>query len=145
MKKLLNAQPLNSDLALLVLRVAVGGLMVFHGYGKLMNFSETLAYFPDPIGLGNNVALGLVVFAEFFCGILVILGLFTRLAIVPIFITMLVAYFVAHAADPFIQKELPFVFGILSIIIFISGSGRYALDYPLFGSANKRRPIAQTL
>ena len=88
----------------------------------------------DPIGLGSQLSLWLVIFAEFVCGILILLGLFTRYAVVFTFITMLVAYFVAHAKDDFMVKMLPFVYIWLCIVIFILGSGRYSLDAALFNS-----------
>jgi putative oxidoreductase len=54
-----------------------------------------------------------VIFAEFVCGFFVLIGLFTRLSVVPIFITMVVAYFVAHAKDPFDMKAVAFIFMVL--------------------------------
>jgi putative oxidoreductase len=136
MKRLLNPYPLNTDLATLVLRLIFGGMFIYHGYPKLTGYNEMLAMFGDPVGLGSELSLILVIFAEFFCGILIVLGLFTRFAVVFTFITMLVAYFVAHANDDFMVKMLPFVYIWLCIVIFILGSGRYSLDAALF---NKTR------
>ena len=132
MKRLLSPFSLNTDLAALVLRLVFGGMFIFHGYPKLVGYNDMLAMFGDPIGIGSELSLILVIFAEFFCGILIVLGLFTRFAIVPAFITMLVAYFVAHAKDDFMVKMLPFVYLWLCIVIFLLGSGRYSLDALLF-------------
>ncbi|HEY1112570.1 MAG TPA: DoxX family protein, partial [Chitinophagaceae bacterium] len=74
----------------------------------------------------------LVIFAELVCGFLVLIGLLTRLTVIPIFITMAVAFFVAHANDPFDVKALAFVFLLLSVIVFVLGSGRYSIDGWLF-------------
>lgn len=125
---LLNYHPLNTDLAILLLRLTFGGLFIFHGYTKLIAFDEILPHFTDIIGIGAKLSFILVIFAEFFCGILVTIGLFTRLSVIPIFITMVVAYFIAHSKDPFTTKELAFVFLLLSVVIFITGSGRYSVD-----------------
>src|SRR5688500_13780174 len=125
---LLSYRPLNADLAILLLRLTFGGLFIFHGYTKLIAFDEILPHFTDIIGIGAKLSFILVIFAEFFCGILVTIGLFTRLSVIPIFITMAVAYFIAHSKDPFTTKELAFVFMLLSIVIFIAGSGRYSVD-----------------
>jgi putative oxidoreductase len=84
--------------------------------------------FGDIIGIGSKLSLNLVIFAEFFCGIFVTLGFFTRLTIIPIFITMTVAYFIAHKKDEFVMKQLPLVFWGLCIVIFILGSGAYSFD-----------------
>lgn len=123
---------LNNDIATLILRLVVGGLFIFHGYSKLVAFNDMFNTFPDLIGLGSRLSYILVVFAEFFCGIFVALGFLTRLSIIPILITMAVAYFIAHKTDTFHVKELSFLFMILSVVIFILGSGRISLDRLLF-------------
>lgn len=132
MKRLLNPYSLNTDLATLLLRLVFGGMFIYHGYPKLTGYSEMVKIFGDPIGIGTELSVILVIFAEFFCGILILLGLFTRFAVVFTFVTMLVAYFVAHGKDEFMVKMLPFVYIWLSVIVFILGSGRYSLDALLF-------------
>ena len=129
---LVSTQSLNNDLASLFLRLIVGGLFIYHGYGKITAFNEMYSTFPDLIGIGGKLSYLLVVFAEFFCGIFVALGFLTRLSIIPILITMIVAYFIAHKTDAFQVKELAFLFMILSAIIFILGSGRVSLDRIIF-------------
>jgi putative oxidoreductase len=74
------------------------------------------------------LSFNLVIFAELGCGFLVLLGLYTRLAVIPILFTMIIVFFVAHAKAPFMEKELPFSFLLLSLVIFISGSGKYSID-----------------
>lgn len=125
---ILNIQPLSTDLAALILRLIFGGLFMYHGWGKLSNYEAMLSMFQDIIGIGIKPTVILVIFAEFFCGIFVLLGFFTRLTVIPIFITMLVAFFIAHGKDPFQVKELALVYLLLSIVIFLLGSGRYSLD-----------------
>jgi putative oxidoreductase len=69
-----------------------------------------------------------VIFAEFVCGILVTIGLLTRLHVIHILITKIVAYFNAHAGAAFAIKELAFVFLLMSIVILVLGPGRYSVD-----------------
>ncbi len=126
--KILSYQPLSTDVAALVLRIIFGGLFVYYGYSKFAGYDQMLTQFPDLIGIGSKLSLILVIFAELFCGALVLIGLFTRLAVIPIFITMFVAYFIAHAKDPFEVKQIALVFLILSIVIFLLGSGKYSMD-----------------
>jgi putative oxidoreductase len=126
--KILDSGSLNNDLAALVLRLILGSLFIYHGYNKISAYNKMAPMFPDLIGIGSELTLILVIFAEFFCGILVTLGFLTRFAVIPIFITMVVAFFIAHAKDVFNAKELALVFMILSIVIFILGSGKYSLD-----------------
>ena len=132
MKRLTSTTPLDTDFAILVLRIIFGGMFIFHGWPKLANFSDMVAMFNDPVGIGNEASVALVVFAEVFCGLFILLGFLTRFSVIPVFITMLVAYFVAHKADPFTNKMLPFVYLFLCVVIFILGSGRYSLDSLLF-------------
>lgn len=132
MKRLTSTTPLDTDFAILVLRIIFGGMFIFHGWPKLVNFTDMVAMFNDPIGIGNETSVALVVFAEVFCGLFILLGFLTRFSVIPVFITMLVAYFVAHKADPFTNKMLPFVYLFLCVVIFILGSGRYSLDSLLF-------------
>lgn len=117
------------DIGLLLLRVAFGGVMlVAHGWPKLIGFTDKMNAFPDPIGFGSPISLALCVFAEVVCSILLILGFKTRLALPPLIITMLIAFFVIHAADPFGQKELAFMYLLAYIGLLFTGAGKYSLD-----------------
>lgn len=131
-------QPLSTDLAALLLRLSFGGLFIRVGYMKLVSFNEILKMFPDPIGIGSQLSLILVIFAEFVCGILVAVGLLTRYAVLPIFIAMTVVFFIVHAKDPFDAKSLPFLFWLLSIVIFVLGSGKFSLDRLLSRKQRRR-------
>lgn len=118
-----------ASFGLLILRVGAGSLLlVNHGWGKLMNFSERATRFSDPLHVGSPASLALVVFAEVFCSIAVILGLFTRLAVIPLLIFFTVAIFIQHAADPFHKKELAILFAVAFLALLCLGSGRFALD-----------------
>lgn len=129
---LLASHSYHTDLGLLLLRITLGGLFVYYGYNKLMSYSQMEAAFPDLIGIGAKLSLNLVIFAELVCGFLVLVGFLTRLAVIPIFITMVVAFFIAHAKDPFDMKALPFVFMLLCVVLFIMGSGRFSMDRSVF-------------
>src|SRR6185312_8043210 len=84
------------NFAMLVLRVGLGVLMLSHGYSKLIHFNGMRGNFINFLGMGSTLSLSLDIFAEFFCSVFLILGLFTRLAIIPILIAMSVALFKAH-------------------------------------------------
>ena len=88
--------------------------------------------FGDPIGIGSEVSFLLVVFAEFFCSIFIILGLGTRLASIPLLITMLVALLIAHGADPLLDHVNVLGYIVTYVILFFTGSGKYSLDYKIF-------------
>lgn len=136
MKVLFKTGSLNTDLATLLLRLIVGGLFIRYGWMKIVNYDQILPMFGDIIGIGSRLSFNLVIFAEFFCAILVVLGLVTRLAIIPIFITMTVVFFIAHANDPFDAKAIAFIYWLLCFVIFILGSGKYSLDKYIFRQPN---------
>ena len=106
-----------------------GGLMLLHGYPKLMKIINGDMGFADPLGLGEPISLYLAVFAEFVCSILLILGLFTRWAVLPYIFTMAIAVFVIHAGDGLQKQELGLLYLGIGILIMINGAGKYSLDY----------------
>jgi putative oxidoreductase len=116
------------DAAMLILRVGIGVTMFHHGYGKLVHFSEVQEKFINFLGLGTSVSLALVVFAEFFCSILLVLGFMTRAALIPLIIDMAVAVFLAHSSDIFGKGELAFVYLIAFLSLTFTGPGRYSAD-----------------
>lgn len=117
------------DLGLLILRVGVAGMLLFsHGLPKLMGFNKMFHTFSDPLGVGSELSYLLAVFAEFFCSAAVIIGWYTRWAVVPIIITMLVAAFVVHGADPFSKKELALLYAIPLFTLLLTGPGRFSLN-----------------
>ena len=137
MKNLMNAcgilndarRVLFADIGLLLLRVGVGTIMATsHGWGKLSTFSEQAASFPDPLGVGSQLSLTLAVGAEFFCSIALVLGLCTRLASIPLIVTMLVAACIIHGDDPWAKKELAVMFLIPFTVLLLTGPGRFSLD-----------------
>ena len=122
-------KPMLTGIGLLFLRVFLGGFMLIsHGFGKLMKFGVLSNKFPDPIGLGSSFALSLAIFSEVACSLLIILGLFTRAAAVPLLITMLVAAFVIHGGDPWKKKEFALLYAIPFLTLVFTGAGRYSLD-----------------
>jgi len=108
------------DQGLLLLRLCIGFLMLLgHGSDKLINFSEYAQNFPDPTGLGSTFALVMVIFAEFFCSLAIIFGLYTRLAVIPPAIIMLVGVFVVHTNDPWLDKELALLYLISYLTLLL--------------------------
>jgi putative oxidoreductase len=131
MKKLfsISISDRSAHYCLLLVRIAVSAFMLTHGVPKLNRlFSGGEIQFADPFGFGPAFTLGLAVFAEVICSILIIMGLGTRLAALPLIATMCIAAFHAHAADPFGTKEKPLLFLLIYIFLFVFGSGKYSVD-----------------
>ena len=114
--------------ALFILRVGLGILIMKHGYDKLSHFNTMQDKFPNILNMGSTVSLVLVIFAEFFCAILLILGLFTRLACVPLIIDLCVALFVVHNGDFFGKGEIDALYVTGFIALLFAGPGRVSVD-----------------
>jgi putative oxidoreductase len=119
-----------NDISLLLLRAGISLMMITqHGWGKL---EKLLAggeiSFYDFLGIGEAPSLALTVIGEVVAPAFVLLGLFTRIAALPAFITMAVAAFMVHAGDPFSDKEHSLMYAIVFLCILLSGPGEYSLD-----------------
>ncbi|WP_053180780.1 DoxX family protein [Sunxiuqinia dokdonensis] len=112
---------------LLLFRVSAGAFMLTHGIPKFLKLIEGNTQFADPFGFGETLSLVLAVFAEFLCSVLLILGIGTRLASIPLIVTMAVAAFYVHGADPFQRKEMALLYLIVFITILVFGGGRFEL------------------
>ena len=126
---LFNSEPISEDFGQLALRLGFGGTMFWqHGWPKLMQFSERMDDFADPLGVGPFLSLAMIVLAEVVCAALITLGMWTRAACVPLIIAMAVAVFIVHGDDPFGNKELAMLYLIGYVIILFNGSGRFAIN-----------------
>lgn len=132
-KGLFFGQALSTQFGLLILRVITGGAMLTHGWPKLQKLVNGNFQFGDPLGMGPEASLILAVLAEVVCSILLIIGLATRLAVIPLMVTMAVAFFIVHAADDFRTKELALVYLGIFLCIFFTGPGKLSLDKALIG------------
>jgi putative oxidoreductase len=126
------------DLALFLLRLAFGGLML-HGHGlvKLRKVQDP-SQFPDPLGIGGTMSFYGAIGAEVVCAAMIVVGLLTRLATLPLIFAMAVAAFVVHANDPFYlpapaSKEPAVVYLLAYVVILIAGPGRWSIDGAIAG------------
>lgn len=138
---MLLASPKQIDVGLLLLRVAFGCFMLVHGIQKLLGFSTLSEVFPDPIGLGSQLSLIMAIGAEVGCSLLLILGLGTRLATLPLAFTMIIAVVVVHGADPWKMKELAAIYLAAYAVIFVTGPGRISLDHKLSAHPKKQTRV----
>lgn len=114
--------------AMLLLRLGSGILIMNHGYSKLMNFASLQHKFMNFLGLGSTLTLSLVIFAEFFCSMFLILGLFTRLATIPLIIVMSVVLFKVQNHDFFGDGEAPALYLIAFLVLLFAGPGKVSVD-----------------
>ncbi|MEO8962504.1 MAG: DoxX family protein [Ginsengibacter sp.] len=116
------------NFGMLVLRVVLGLLVANHGYTKFVQFNTLRYKFMNFMHLGSTVSLCLIIFAELICGILLILGLFTRLACIPIIIGMSVVVFIAANGHIFAEGERGMMYLAATVTILFCGPGRISVD-----------------
>lgn len=117
-----------ASVLLLIVRIVFGLLLMSHGVSKWSNFQELSAAFPDPLGVGSLLSLGLVIFAELACSMAFIIGFLYRLAMIPMIVTLAVAFFIIHGNDPFATKELAFVYLVVFVLMYVIGPGKFSVD-----------------
>lgn len=116
------------NLAMLLLRVGFCGLMIPHGYDKLVHFATYKKDFMNFLGIGSTLSLALVVFSEFFCSLFLLVGLFSRLVVIPLIIGVAVALFKAHNGEIFGDGEHATLFMIGFLVILLVGPGKISAD-----------------
>jgi len=119
---------LYNNIGLALLRIVPSVMMLSHGIPKLQKLINGDFKFADPIGIGQSPSLFLTVIAEFICPLFIIIGYKTRLAIIPIAITMFVAAVIVHGADAFDVKEKALMYLTFFITIMLLGPGKYSID-----------------
>jgi len=125
---------MSNDIAKLLLRLSLGVMMLFHGLDKIINGIGGVKHLTVSSGLPEFLAYGVYV-GEVVVPIFIILGAYVRAASVILGLNMVGAIFLAyggalfslgkHGAPVF---ELPFLYLMMSIVIFLLGSGKYALN-----------------
>lgn len=126
--KPLFSQPPRINAGLFFLRLT-GCLLLLHVHGlpKVFHFSEELTRIEDPFGLGPWMSLLPAIFAEVICPIFILVGIFTRLACLPIIGVLLVAMVFVHPDWSIAEGQ----FGWLLLIIFttlaLTGPGEWRI------------------
>lgn len=117
------------DAGLLLSRLWFGGVLAFaHGLPKMLDLSGFVA------GVGRNgmpmpwVMAPVAAMSELVGGLLLALGLWTRLAAIPVAGTMLVAGLWIHRADPFTKRELAFAYAVVALVLMATGPGKLSVD-----------------
>ena len=118
------------DVGLLVLRVVASGLMILeHGLPKAWAFERKFDSFPDPLGIGHSASYICATLSETLFPLLVLVGLFTRLASIPVTFTMMVAAFVVHAGDSLRDRESSLIYLAAFLAIALMGPGKFSIDH----------------
>ena len=126
-----------NDLSLLLIRIALGLVFIVHGYSKLFGGIGGTSGFLSSLGVPASGFFAVVVaIVEFFGGITVLLGIFTRITGILIFIDMLMAFILFHGRNGFLVSnggyEFVLVLGLMAAALVLSGAGKISLDKLIF-------------
>lgn len=120
-----------SDLALLLLRIGVGAIFIYHGWGKLTGIEGVQGFFGD-IGIPlASVMAWVVAIVEFFGGIMVLFGAYAKIPYLLLAIIMVVALLTVKINAGFEAARIDMMLLLTNIALFILGSGRYSVDYKI--------------
>ena len=126
-------------LGLTLIRLVVGAVFIMHGYQKVSNMEATISTFHNKLGFGTNanMAAWAAAIAELGCGCLLALGLFTRLAAIPIIVVMAVAVMQVHLPHGFFAQNMGYEYaltlGVCALGLLLAGPGTLAADNFLGG------------
>ncbi len=143
-------------LALLILRLALGTVLIYYGSQKLLGafggygLQATLDAFEKNLGVPNYIGI-LAVISEFFGSIGVVLGLLTRVSALGIFVTMSTAVYAGvrdgihlqmqGTDDPIRIFTYPLLLGCIALALVLVGPGPISLDAKLFKPKAKRKAM----
>ena len=120
------------NFATFILRIGAGSLMIInHGIMKMNHFSQMSNGFMNPFHIGSSATLSLVIFAEVFCSALIVLGLFTRLACIPLIFEMAYAFIKVHHLNYAAGQgggEPALLFLTCFLTLLLTGPGRISID-----------------
>ena len=117
------------NIAMFLFRIAFAiELMLVHGLKKIDADGHTAEIIPNPLGFPDwfNQAFATVPMLVF--PFFILIGLFTRLAALPALAVTLTGYFIVHANDALAEKDAPFTYSIILLLIVMLGAGRYSVD-----------------
>lgn len=124
----------NADLGRLLLRLVLGGCILFHGVAKLTGGIDGITQMVTGAGLPAFVAYG-VYLGEVVAPVLVIVGWYSRIGSLVIALNMVVAIGLAHRADLFklaesggYALELQAFYLIVAVALALMGPGRFAIN-----------------
>lgn len=118
---------------LLLLRLVYGFMFAQAGWGKLMHFDQSVAYFTSLGMPAAEILMPLAASTELLGGLALLVGLASRFAALSLTVVMLTAYATAHVAEAFASLEAftsqpPYPYLVASLLVLAFGAGRFSLD-----------------
>jgi putative oxidoreductase len=125
------------NITMLLFRIAISAEMIgVHGLKKL-GIGVPVEQVPNPLHFPEALNSALAISANLIFPLFVIAGFFTRIAILPILALTLTGYFVVHWSDPGLVKDVPYMYSVCFLLVFVFGPGKYSADRFLHKSTLK--------
>ena len=122
-----------NNLALMVFRILLSvELFRVHGMKKFRAENGQKEHVPNPLNLPDKLNGLVAAFSDTVVPFLVILGLGTRLAVLPTIGVTAIGYFVVHRNDPVEVRDVPYMYTLCFLFLLVIGAGTYSLDHYLF-------------
>ena len=122
-----------NNAALLAFRLLLCYEMIrVHGLKKLTNDGGKAEVVPNPLGLPPKLNRLIADFSDIIAPVFVALGLATRLTVLPILAVTLTGYFVVHRKDVLSVRDIPYMYSLSYLFIFLVGAGRFSADFYLY-------------
>lgn len=131
-KNISTKQHLRSDVAILFLRLFIGGVMLLHIVGKMQAYDNILLTYHRILGLDAATSFAVITILEGLFAAMIILGVATRFAsaMMLIVVAMSIAEALLNEMPDVATAKLNFVYMGIYITLLISGGGRYAFNVP---------------
>ncbi|MCT2409317.1 DoxX family protein [Chryseobacterium antibioticum] len=121
-----------NDFAFLIFRVLFAfQLFRVHGLKKFRLENGQKEIIPNPLGLPEKMNALVASLADLVVPFLIILGLGTRLAVLPTIGVTAIGYFIVHRKDSLEVRDVPYMYTLSLLLILALGAGKYSLDYYL--------------
>ncbi|MBI2284181.1 MAG: DoxX family protein [Bacteroidetes bacterium] len=125
-------------ISMLLFRVLVSlQLMLAHGLKKIGIGVSVAEQVPNPLHLPEMFNQLFAVASNLFFPLLVMIGLFVRIAVLPILAVTLTGYFMVHSGDSLLQKDMPYMYSLAYLLILMLGPGKYSADHLLYQKNRK--------
>jgi putative oxidoreductase len=124
-----------SNWAMLAFRILLAiELFRVHGMKKFRGNDGKPEVVPNPLGLPQPLNNLIATISDTVVPVLVMLGVFTRVAVLPTIGITSVGYFVVHKNDPLEVRDVPYVYTICFLLLLATGPGSISFDQYIFKS-----------
>ncbi len=122
-----------NNAALLVFRILLCYEMIrVHGLKKMAKDGSAAEVVPNPLNLPPKINQLIADFSDLIAPVLVALGFLTRISVLPILAVTLTGYFVVHRKDVLSIRDIPYMYSLSYLFIFLVGAGQFSADFYIY-------------